>query len=101
SYVAHVAHSEPIIGALLVGLALNRLVPESGPLMNRIHFMGNALFIPFFLLSVGMLVDVRALSESGAVVFAIALALGVVAAKWLAVFITERVFGYSKEEGWV
>lgn len=101
AYLAHVAHSEPIIGALLAGLALNRLIPESGPLMNRIHFVGNALFIPFFLLSVGMLVDVRVFAEGGALALAVAIAAGVLAAKWLASRITERIFGFNSDEGWV
>jgi Kef-type K+ transport system membrane component KefB len=53
-----------IIGAFLVGLAMNRLVPAQSPLMTRISFVGNALFIPFFLLSVGLLVDLRVLVSS-------------------------------------
>ena len=57
AYLAHYGGVEPIIGALLAGLALNRLIPRQGALMSRIHFAGNAFFIPFFLLSVGMLVD--------------------------------------------
>ena len=55
-----------IVSMLLCGLALNRLIPEHGPLMSRIHFAGHALFIPFFLLSVGMLVDVRAFADTEA-----------------------------------
>ena len=51
---------EPIIGAFLAGLALNRLVPEGSALMTRVGFVGNALFVPFFLLSTGMLVDLGA-----------------------------------------
>ncbi|WP_306061051.1 cation:proton antiporter [Natronococcus wangiae] len=55
---AEIVGAEPIIGALVAGLALNRLIPDRGPLMNRVQFVGNALFIPFFLLSIGLLVDV-------------------------------------------
>ncbi|HEX2189247.1 MAG TPA: cation:proton antiporter [Longimicrobiaceae bacterium] len=101
SYLAHAAGVEPIIGALLVGLALNRLIPEHGPLMNRIQFVGNALFIPFFLLSVGMLVDVRALDSPHAWSISAALALGVTASKWLASWAAARVFGYTRDETWV
>jgi Kef-type K+ transport system membrane component KefB len=61
AYLAEVAGVEAIVGAFLVGLALNRLIPEQSLLANRIHFVGEAIFIPFFLLSVGMLVDVRVL----------------------------------------
>jgi Kef-type K+ transport system membrane component KefB/mannitol/fructose-specific phosphotransferase system IIA component (Ntr-type) len=61
SYLAHLAGLEPIIGAFLAGLSLNSLIPERSILMTRIHFIGNAIFIPFFLVSVGMLVNFRLL----------------------------------------
>jgi len=52
SFLAEVAGIEAIIGAFLTGLALNRLIPATSPLMNRIGFVGNAIFIPFFLIGV-------------------------------------------------
>lgn len=61
--LSEVAGVKDIIGAFMAGLALNRLIPESSTLMNRIEFVGNALFIPFFLVSVGMLVDVSVLID--------------------------------------
>lgn len=64
AFLATLAGVEPIIGAFLAGLALNRLVPASGALMNRIAFVGEALFIPFFLISVGMLVDLGVLASA-------------------------------------
>jgi Kef-type K+ transport system membrane component KefB len=57
--LSRTAGVEPIVGAFLAGLALNRLIPHNGTLMNRIQFTGEAVFVPFFLLSVGMLLDVR------------------------------------------
>lgn len=57
SYVAGLIEIEPIVGAFLVGIAITQQIPDLSPLMNRIQFIGNALFIPFFLISVGMLVD--------------------------------------------
>lgn len=99
AYGAHAGGVEPIIGALLAGLALNRLIPAHGALMSRIHFAGNAIFIPFFLLSVGMLVDVRAL-QGRALGIAAALAGGVVAGKWTASFAAQKVFGWTGDEGW-
>jgi len=57
AYFSHLIGLEPIIGAFLAGLTLNPLIPEKGLLMNRIQFVGNSLFIPFFLISVGMLID--------------------------------------------
>lgn len=100
AYFAHAAEVEPIVGALLAGLALNRLVPAQGPLMNRIHFVGNTLFIPFFLLSVGMLVNVWALDSVRAWVVAAVFSVGVIASKWLAAWMTGRAFGYGPGEGW-
>ncbi|WP_255192534.1 cation:proton antiporter [Natronobeatus ordinarius] len=99
AYLAEVAGVEPIVGAFLAGLVLNRLVPQSGPLMNRIEFVGNAFFIPFFLLSVGMLVDVRVLA-AGLETISIALTLValVVVTKYAAAWLTARVSGYSSDE---
>ena len=60
AYLAELAGLESIIGAFLAGMALNRLIPSTSPLMNRVEFVGNAIFIPFFLIGVGMLIDYRA-----------------------------------------
>lgn len=57
SVVADFIQIEPIVGAFLAGIAINQLIPPLSPLMNRIQFIGNTLFVPFFLISVGMLVD--------------------------------------------
>ena len=54
---------EGIVGAFLAGLILNRYIPHVSPLMNRIEFIGNALFIPYFLIGVGMLINVHSLFE--------------------------------------
>jgi Kef-type K+ transport system membrane component KefB/nucleotide-binding universal stress UspA family protein len=57
SYAARLIDIEPIIGAFLAGISIRPLIPPLSPLMNRIQFIGNTLFIPLFLLSVGMLVN--------------------------------------------
>ncbi|GAB3164414.1 cation:proton antiporter [Telluribacter humicola] len=95
AFLAEVAGVEPIIGAFVAGLALNRLIPRSSALMNRIEFIGNALFIPFFLISVGMLVDVSVIFN-GPMALIIAGALTVVAllSKWLAALTTQLIFKY-------
>lgn len=99
--LAELAGVEPIIGSFLAGLALNPLVPEGSPLNNRVHFFGNAVFVPFFLLSVGMLVDVRVLAGSAqAWKVMIGMMVTVVATKWLAARLAQRRFGYSAAEGW-
>lgn len=97
--MALVAGVEAIIGAFLVGLALNRLIPSESSLASRIHFVGDAFFIPFFMLSVGMLVDVRVLF-GGARTWVVMTALLVagIAAKWGAAWVTGRLLSYSVDE---
>lgn len=96
AFLAELAGVEDIIGAFLAGLGLNRLIPHSSALMNRIEFMGNSLFIPFFLISVGMLVDISVIL-TGWMAIAVALTLSVVAisGKWLAAFFTQLAFKYT------
>ncbi|MBW7891796.1 MAG: cation:proton antiporter [Chitinophagaceae bacterium] len=99
AFLAEVAGVEPIIGAFVAGLALNKLIPHSSALMNRIEFIGNSLFIPFFLISVGMLVDVSVLLR-GPVALIVAGTLLVVAliGKWLAALFTQFVFKYTRAQ---
>ncbi|MBW7848172.1 MAG: cation:proton antiporter [Bacteroidales bacterium] len=99
AFLAEVAGVEPIIGAFVAGLALNKLIPHSSALMNRIEFLGNSLFIPFFLISVGMLVDVSViLSGPMALIIAGTLSLVAISGKWLAALFTQLVFHYSKAQ---
>ncbi len=99
AFLAEAAGVEHIIGAFAAGLALNRLIPHSSALMNRIEFIGNSLFIPFFLISVGMLVDVRVIL-SGPMALIVAATLSVVAlfGKWFAALATQLVFRYSNSQ---
>ena len=64
---------EGIVGAFLAGLILNRYIPHVSPLMNRIEFTGNALFIPYFLIGVGMLINVRTLFTGWHMIWVVAL----------------------------
>ncbi|MFC4320493.1 cation:proton antiporter domain-containing protein [Litchfieldia salsa] len=99
AFLAILAGVEPIIGAFLSGLALNRLVFDQGPLMNRIRFTANALFIPFFLLSVGMLMDLGVLiSDPKAWILTILILVGVMIGKYAAAWITSKIYKYSNEE---
>lgn len=96
AFLSEIAGLEPIIGAFMAGLALNRLIPHSSALMNRIEFIGNSIFIPFFLISVGMIVDVRILIEKPeALLIAGTLIAVSVTGKWTAAFFTQLIFGYS------
>lgn len=96
AFLAEVAGVESIIGAFVAGLALNPLIPQSSALMNRIEFIGNSLFIPFFLISVGMLVDVSViLSGWESVIVAVTLSIVAIFGKWLAALITQKTYNYS------
>lgn len=99
SFLAQLAGIEGIIGAFLCGLALNRLIPRSSPLMNRIEFVGNAIFIPFFLLGVGMLVDYRAFFN-GWETIEVGLVMIIVATgtKFIAAWLTQKTFHFSLDQ---
>lgn len=93
AFLAEVAGIEHIIGAFVAGLVLNRFVPHNSVLMNRIDFIGNALFIPFFLIFVGMVVDYRALFQgSWPLIIAFVLTTFAIFSKWLAAYVTQLIF---------
>ncbi|HYC87024.1 MAG TPA: cation:proton antiporter [Chryseosolibacter sp.] len=96
AFLAELSGLEPIIGAFAAGLTLNRLIPHTSPLMNRIEFVGNSLFIPFFLLSVGMIINLKVLIAGPQAIF-VAITLTVVAliGKWMAAYLTGRIFRFS------
>lgn len=99
AYLAHLAGLEPIIGAFLSGLALNRLIPRTSPLMNRIEFVGNAIFIPFFLIGVGMLIDYRAFFRDWeSIEVALIMIVLITAAKYLAAWFTQKTFRLSPDQ---
>ena len=99
AWLAELAGVEGIIGAFLAGLALNQLIPHTSALMNRIEFTGNAIFIPFFLISVGMIVDLRVLLKGpDALIIAGALTAMAIFTKWLAAFFTQKIFGYTSTQ---
>lgn len=99
AFLAEVAGVEAIIGAFLVGLALNRLIPQTSPLMNRIEFVGNALFIPFFLIDVGMLIDYKVFFR-GYESLLVAAVMIVIAtfSKYAAAFITQKIYKFNYAE---
>ncbi|MBS4060171.1 MAG: cation:proton antiporter [Bacteroidetes bacterium] len=97
--LAEAAGIEAIIGAFLSGLALNRLIPSTSPLMNRIEFVGNAVFIPFFLIGVGMLVDYRAFfTDFETIKVAAVMTIVATLAKFLAAWATQKTFKFSTDE---
>ncbi|HEU4904344.1 MAG TPA: cation:proton antiporter, partial [Flavisolibacter sp.] len=96
AFLAELAGLEHIIGAFLAGLALNRFIPHSSALMNRIEFVGNAFFIPFFLISVGMLIDFSVLFKGlGALKVAFVMTILGLLSKYLAAVFTQKTFRLS------
>jgi Kef-type K+ transport system membrane component KefB len=99
AFLAEVAGVEHIIGAFVAGLVLNKLIPHHSTLMNRIDFIGNSLFIPFFLIFVGMVVDYRAFFQGPwPLIIAAILTSFAIFSKWLAAFATQQLFKLSKNE---
>lgn len=100
SFLAEAAGLEAIIGAFLSGLALNRLIPNTSALMNRIDFVGNAIFIPFFLIGVGMLVDVRTFTSGWNALWVAVVMCGIATlSKLIAAWLTEKSFRLTRDEG--
>ena len=91
---------EGVFGAFYSGLILNRYIPRVSPLMNRIEFIGNALFIPYFLIGVGMLINLRTLFTSVQVALVVALIVFFgTFGKALAAYISSLLFRLSKADG--
>ena len=91
---------EGIFGAFLSGLILNRYIPHVSPLMNRIEFIGNALFIPYFLIGVGMLINLRTLSNGPEVLWVMVLiAFFGTFGKAVAAYLSALLFRLTKSEG--
>lgn len=93
------AGMEGILGAFITGLVLNRLIPHSSPLMRRIDFVGNAIFIPFFLIGVGMMIDVSVLFKGGnSLMVAGVMVATALTGKWIASFLVSKVYRMSSGE---
>mgnify|MGYP004666553231 FL=1 len=100
SFLAEAAGLEAIIGAFLAGLALNKLIPNTSALMNRIDFVGNAIFIPFFLIGVGMLVNVKTFAAGwNALLVAGMMCVVATLTKYAAAWLTEKNFKLTRDEG--
>jgi Kef-type K+ transport system membrane component KefB len=97
--LAEIAGIEAIIGAFLAGLAMNRLIPHTSPLMNRIEFVGNAIFIPFFLIGVGMLIDYRAFfQDMETIQVAAVMTIIATSSKFIAAWLTQKTYNFTVNE---
>ena len=98
--LAELAGVEAIIGAFFAGLALNRLIPHTSSLMNRVEFVGNAIFIPFFLISVGMLIDFKVFFNSFETLKVAGIMLvASIGGKYISAVIAQKTFRFTKDEG--
>ncbi|WP_051041503.1 cation:proton antiporter domain-containing protein [Phormidium nigroviride] len=96
SYAAEIIEIEAIIGAFLSGIAITQLIPKMSPLMNRIEFIGNTLFVPFFLISVGMLIDPLILvKQPQSLLVAAVMILAEVVSKFLAAWLPGKLFRFE------
>lgn len=93
------AGMEGILGAFITGLVLNRLIPHSSPLMRRIDFVGNAIFIPYFLIGVGMMIDLSVLFKGGdSLVVAAVMVATALTGKWIASYLVAKSYRMSRSE---
>jgi len=89
---------EGIVGAFFAGLGLNRLVPNEGPLMERIDFFGSAVFVPIFLVSVGFLLDPSVMAQGETLKLAAFFILAALIGKAIASLATGRALNLSRRE---
>jgi Kef-type K+ transport system membrane component KefB len=94
--LAQMAGVEPIIGAFAAAIALNPLIPKQSTLFSNVEFVGKSIFIPFFFISVGMIVNLHVLFNGpGALTVAICLTTVALAGKWLSAFFIQKMYRYT------
>lgn len=98
AWLAQAIGLEGVLGAFFAGLVLNRFVPNTSPLMSRLEFVGNALFIPYFLIGVGMMIDLRVVASVQTLQIAGIMLVVALATKWLAAFVTQKIYGMGGAE---
>lgn len=99
SLTAQLIGLEPILGAFLAGIVLNRFIPSRSALMRHIEFVGNAIFIPYFLIGVGMLLNSKVIFSGWEVVYAACvMSLAGLLTKWLAAFATQKIYRLSPND---
>lgn len=88
---------EPVLGAFLAGLILNRYVPAGSPLMSSTEFVGNALFIPYFLISVGMMINIRVVANTGTLMVAGIMFVVALVSKFIPAWAVQKINGLGSE----
>lgn len=95
AWTAQLIGLEAVLGAFFAGLVLNRYVPAASPLMSSIEFVGNALFIPYFLISVGMMINVRVITDTATLAVAGVMLAVALVSKWIPAYAVQRINGFS------
>lgn len=99
AYVAQCIGIEGVFGAFFAGIVLNRYIPGRSVLMRRLEFVGNAIFIPYFLIGVGMYINIRVIARGWDTLYVASIMIAVaMIAKWLAAWLTQKLFRYSSLE---
>ncbi len=99
SLLAHVIGLEAILGAFYAGLVLNRMIPGRSALMKNIRFLGDSIFIPYFLIGVGMLINVKVIVQGWDMLWVAANMTAVaLASKWLAAYAAQKLFKLAEAE---
>jgi len=93
AWLAQMAGLEGLLGAFFGGLVLNRIIPHGGPLMGRLEFVGNALFVPWFLIGVGMLIDMSVVTDRSSLWLCAVVVVTAIASKWLAALVMNAFTG--------
>lgn len=97
--LAEWAGLEGILGAFICGVSLNRLLPNRSPLMSKVNFVGNSIFVPLFLISVGLMIDIQVFwSGWSTLIIAAVMILTKLLGKSIAAWIAQFVFRFSKHE---
>ena len=98
SWFAQAIGLEAVLGAFFAGLVLNRFIPNASPLMSRIEFVGNAIFIPYFLIGVGMMINTRVIANWDTIVVALNMIIVAIVAKWLAAWFAQKIYRMGGDE---
>ena len=99
AYLAELVGMVGIIGAFFAGIILTRYIPAVSPLMNRLEFVGNALFIPYFLIGVGMMINLRGFTSWHSIYVALIMTVVAIASKWLSAYVMQKSFRLTSSEG--
>jgi Na+:H+ antiporter len=96
--LAQVFGIEGIVGAFFAGLALNRLVPNEGPSMEKVEFFGAAVFVPIFLVSIGLLLDPSVMFKGETLGLAALICTGAIGGKAIACWVAGALLGFGRPQ---